>query len=594
MSLSTSHTLNAVAPISAPTGFLKPGDALWVEKGAYTLYEHPETIIQADDAASVTGALNEIDRLVAEGFTAVGGLSFEAAPAFDEAFQVHQQTEVPAAWFGVYSSGRSVAFPEHNLRDSELPTWKSQSDQKHFDQKIGRIKNYIEAGDTYQINYTYPLKADGIADPLQWALNRLAHSRVQYGGILHLGSHLVVSLSPELFFEVNGDTLTTCPMKGTAPRGRYRAEDDANRDGLKHSEKDRAENIMIVDLLRNDMGKISKTGSVDVLSTFDVNPFDAVWQMTSTIESKTAASIPEIFSALFPSGSVTGAPKIRSMEIIHELEDQSRGMYCGSIGCWKPNRRAVFNVAIRTATIDLCASTGVYPVGAGITWGSEVESEYKECQMKAEVLRGQKPEFQLFESLLWDDEFYLLDRHLRRLERAAAFFDFPFDEEAILRKLKMDIAEFDRQARKIRVLLDRYGNLTVESEPVQTPGVHRVGIAHQSIDETSVFLRYKTTSRKSYEEAKAGFETYDDVLLWNSKRELTESTRANVVVQIDGVKYTPPVDCGLLGGTFREELLERGEITERVLKIDELQVAEKIWCINSVRQWIDIEVEFQN
>jgi para-aminobenzoate synthetase/4-amino-4-deoxychorismate lyase len=302
--------------------------------------------------------------------------------------------------------------------------------------------------------------------------------------------------------------------------------------------------------------------------------------------------VPEVFAALFPSGSVTGAPKIRSMEIIHELEGQARGIYCGSIGCWKSKREAVFNVAIRTATLDLHSSTGVYPVGAGITWGSEVESEFQECKMKAKVLDTQETEFQLFESLLWDGEFYLLDRHLARLNRSAAYFDFPFDETHLRQELSRNLPEHSGKPWKIRMRLARNGAISIESQTVQSPGVQRVGIARKSVNSSSIFLYHKTTCRKVYDEAIEGWDGYDDMLLWNQDGELTESTRANVVVQIDGTKYTPPISCGLLGGTFREELLEQDELTERAIWIDELPSAEKIWCINSVRQWIEIDVDF--
>jgi para-aminobenzoate synthetase/4-amino-4-deoxychorismate lyase len=589
---STSHTIAAEAPISKPSGFLRPGDVLWVEEGSFTLFESPKTIVQSDDAASVTGALHEVERWVNQGYTAVGGLSFEAAPAFDPAFQSYEAAEVPALWFGVYSEGRKISLPVKSDSGFVPPVWESSIHQSQFEGRLKTIKDYIEAGDTYQVNFTFPLYSNRMANPLAWALSRLVHSKVRYGGILHLGSHLVVSLSPELFFQLDGQRLVTCPMKGTAPRGRFAAEDEANRINLQHSDKDRAENIMIVDLLRNDMGKISETGSVEVLSTFDVNPFDAVWQMTSTIQSKTSASVPEIFAALFPSGSVTGAPKIRSMEIIHELESRPRGIYCGSIGCWKPERNAVFNVAIRTATVDLQSSTGVYPVGAGITWGSEVGSEYRECLMKAKVLDIRKPEFGLFESLLWDGNYFLLGRHLDRLKRSAAHFGFPYDRANLVRELENHVSEFENDPRKVRLVLTRHGDITVDSDLVFPFSANRVGIARQPVDNTAIYLFHKTTNREIYDEAKVDWDGYDDVLLWNQNGELTESTRANVVVQIDGVKYTPPISCGLLAGTFREELVESGQLIERVIQKEELTTAEKIWCINSVRKWIEIEIVF--
>jgi para-aminobenzoate synthetase/4-amino-4-deoxychorismate lyase len=397
-------------------------------------------------------------------------------------------------------------------------------------------------------------------------------------------------------------------MKGTLPRGLTFSKDRKNAETLQNSPKDRAENIMIVDMLRNDIGRVADAGSVETLSRFDVEKYPTVWQMTSAVQGTLSQrrkgatntelvdgelsafaplrEIKNIFKALFPCASITGAPKAKTMEIIQGLEASPRGIYTGSIGFIAPNGDAQFNVAIRTAVIQ--DGKAEYGIGGGIVWDSDAKSEYEEAISKAAILTKRMPDFQCLETMLWEDgEILLLERHLKRLAESAEYFDFKCDFEKIrehLRNLRL------KAPTRIRLLLSKDGRFETQTfEIKRDEGVaSTLAVAKEPIDSTDVFLYHKTTNREVYETAKANFPDADDVLLYNERDEVTESCIANIVVELDGRKVTPPVSCGLLAGTFRDELLENGEIEERVITLDDLKCADSICLINSVRKWREV------
>jgi para-aminobenzoate synthetase/4-amino-4-deoxychorismate lyase len=393
-------------------------------------------------------------------------------------------------------------------------------------------------------------------------------------------------------------------MKGTAPRGRTLAEDRYRAAALQASAKQRAENVMIVDMVRNDLGRVAEIGSIDVAELFAVERYPTVWQMTSRITAKTGASLPAIFEALFPPASVTGAPKIRTAEIIRELERAPRGVYTGAIGHIAPGGDARFSVAIRTATIDRARGVLHFAVGSGIVWDSEAEQEHEECLLKAAVLGRRSVPFELLETLRWTPGggFFLLDRHLERLRDSAEYFGFecPLDEIRAGLDAAVRSAGNPSMPFRARLLLGRDGSVRTEVSPLQRPhsagpaeagAFHEPGallaarLAREPIDENDVFLFHKTTNRRVYEEARFSEPECDEVILWNTRGQVTEATTANVVVERDGLRVTPPVSCGLLGGTFRAELLARGEIAERVITTAELLTARRVWLVNSVHEW---------
>ncbi|HZY40371.1 MAG TPA: chorismate-binding protein, partial [Anaerolineae bacterium] len=408
----------------------------------------------------------------------------------------------------------------------------------------------------------------------------------------------------ELFFQLSGRTLASKPMKGTAARGRTLAEDHAQADWLHHSAKNRAENVMIVDMIRNDLGRIAEIGSVRVPILFEVERYPTVLQMTSTVTAQLAAAqtdapLTNIMTALFPCASITGAPKVRTMQIIADLETTPRGVYTGCIGYVSPQCEAQFNVAIRTVTINRDMGQAEYGVGGGIVWDSDAADEWRECEIKTRVLTQLAHPCDLIESILWtpDGSYCLLDRHLARLAESAEYFNSPIDLPAIQDQLAALGATLSPAAHKVRVSVTQRGHVSIAATPlseIPLPPVMRVKLAAQPIDSGNVFLYHKTTRRDVYEAARATQSDCDDVILWNERGEITESTIANVVVGLNGKRYTSPIDCGLLPGTFRADLIERGLIHERVISKEELFAATHVWLINSVRGWLECQLIMTN
>ena len=519
-------------------------------------------------------------------------ISYEAAPAFDVALSAHPPGEIPLAWAAVFPQASECE--THTSGESFSSEWTPKVNKDEYNSAVTRIKELIAAGDTYQVNYSFPLTSSFSGDPYAWYRELCLAQGAQYCAYLDLGRFQVLSLSPELFFERRGDRVTTRPMKGTVRRGRWPEEDEELVHWLQHSAKDRAENIMIVDLLRNDLGKVSLPGSVHVSSLYQPERYETVWQMTSTVEStlRPGTSLVELMSALFPCGSITGAPKIRTMQIIRELERFPRGVYTGAIGVLYPGGDCIFNVAIRTIVIDTQRALATFGVGGGVTIDSTAESEYEECFVKSRFLQSKPVEFELFESMLIEGgEILLLERHLERLARSAAFFGFNFKKEDVSAAL----ASIPSKKAKLKLSLRKDGRLKTELSPVtSTPQPLRVALATTPVNSADRFLFHKTTRRDFYNAELKLRPDCDDIIFCNERGEITESTIANVVVWIDDQLFTPPVSCGLLAGTFRAELLAQGKIKERVITVEKLKTAKEFFLINSVRGWMKAELVKQD
>jgi para-aminobenzoate synthetase/4-amino-4-deoxychorismate lyase len=471
--------------------------------------------------------------------------------------------------------------------------WRPTLTRGEYARALCAIHEAIGAGEVYQVNYTFRLRAPFAGDllPLFWQLYE--RQPVPYAAYIDTGAHTIASLSPELFFALDGERITTRPMKGTAPRGLTRADDLQQAERLTCCPKNRAENLMIVDMARNDLGRIARIGSVRVPRLFEAERYATLWQMTSTVVACTDAPLPEIFRALFPAASITGAPKIRATHVIHALERAPRGVYTGAIGVVLPDRHAQFNVAIRTLHYDKVAAQLTFGVGSGIVWDSEQVAEYEECLTKAQVLFAPRPAFELLETLLWrrGRGYFLLEAHLQRLRDSADYFGFALDADAVRHQLLTVAERFTAPRYRVRLRVNRHGAAQVEYAPLSPERrVWRVALAHEPVNPREVFLYHKTTHRQVYERARAAHPDCDDVILWNTRGEITESTLANVVVRMDGRYYTPPVACGLLAGVYREHLLQRGLLRERVLTSDDLRRAEAVYLINSVRGRIRAEV----
>ncbi len=552
-------------------------------------FRHPVTTLAARHIDEVLPVLERVEEAVADGAWAAGFIAYEAAPAFDAALVAHAPGPLPLAWWGLFDPPQEVAEPELAGAPPEVD-WHPAIADRNYRKAIARIRARIAAGDTYQVNYTFPLEARWHGDPEALFATLCRAQQARYCAYLDIGRFVVSSASPELFFELDGDRIVTRPMKGTARRGRYPEEDREHALGLRRSTKERAENVMIVDMMRNDLGKIAHPGSVSVDELFAVETYPTLHQLTSTVSARSDASLTGILRALFPCASITGAPKVSTTGIIRELETGPRGVYTGAVGFVAPGRRARFNVAIRTAVIDRQTATARYGTGGGIVWDSDADSEYRECRTKALVLRSSRPEFSLLETLLWRPRsgFFLLERHLDRLRASADYFGFRLDVEAIRERLLAAAKSFPGIRHRVRLLVGRRGELEIESTAYPCSGrtVWSVRLDEKPIDSENPFLFHKTTHREIYQQARERVPGCDEVLLWNERRELTESTRANLVLRLDGELVTPPVRCGLLAGTYRAELIDRGRLRERVLPMSALDDAEAVFLVNSVRGWI--------
>lgn len=570
------------------------GNLLIMASDGPWLFLNPESVIVCERAETLEACLVALDDATDNGWYVAGLITYEAGWPLHGREPSRIATDLPLLWFGVYrdrTRAPEIAAPG---RPCAVSAWQPDVSYDLYREQMRRIRDYIQAGDTYQVNYTFPCRAVFQGDPWTWFQQLYAAQPTAHAAYLDLGVRKILSLSPELFFQVDGDTLTTRPMKGTMPRAFYPEADQHMRKRLEQSTKDRAENVMIVDLLRNDMGRISTTGSVHVNHLFSIERYATLWQMTSTITSHSEAPLSETIKALFPCGSVTGAPKIRTMEIIDEVEVFPRGAYCGTIGWWGPRRkgrRAEFNVGIRTITLDTDSHMACYPVGSAVTWGSNSKDEYAECLAKAAVLTRPAQQFELLETLLFEDgAFFLLEEHLDRLCASADYFDIPASRDELRCTLRDAAAALDPGAWKIRLLLNRQGVPHATAEPVHETMVQRVALASAPVMSDNVFLYHKTTCRDFYEQARAGHPEADDVLLWNERGELTESSIANIVAHVDGRLVTPPVSCGLLAGVMRAYLLRSGIIHEDVILVDALADIEQLYLVNSVRKWMPVRL----
>jgi para-aminobenzoate synthetase/4-amino-4-deoxychorismate lyase len=567
--------------------------------GGWLHFEHPSRIVQAANAASVSYTISAVDELTGGGAYAVGFVAYEAGAAFK--LRVRPPGRLPLVWFAIFDTpptrlehlsawhSRDPALSADAVRDGTAPPGPlTPTISAHqFEAAFDRIRAHIANGDIYQANFTFRVESMFSGDPRQLFADLAASQRGRYAAFIRLGDVAICSASPELFFRRVGRELTAQPMKGTARRGRTLAEDRARQDALRASPKERAENVMVVDMMRNDIGRVADVGTVSVPDLLTVEQYPTVWQMTSRVTARTGATLEQIFAALHPSASVTGAPKVRTMEILSELESDPRGIYTGAVGYVAPGGDAQFNVAIRTALVDGREKRLSFGVGSGIVWDSTAAGEYDECLLKAAVLgHAPAPEFELLETMKWSPEegFYLLDRHLLRLRESAEYFGFEYTPDRVVEELLRSVAEAPREPLRVRLRLARAGATTVECTASQVlDGPARVRLSRMPVSREDVFLFHKTTHRAVYERARRP--DADDVLLWNRERELTESTIANIVCEIDGARVTPPVECGLLGGTFRAELLARGEISERIVTLDDLQRVTRLWLINSVQRW---------
>ena len=571
----------------------------------------PVALRRAETLDKVRGVVDWAEAESRAGRFVVLALAYEASPAFDSALCAHPPQEgLPLAWAASHaaplSGPESAAFLDPGTPFGHGP-WRALVPPQDYATNFARLQAGIADGETYQANYTLPFECRFDAAHEDGDRAWFAElARAQAGGFcawLDLGRQRVLSLSPELFFSVDGAEILARPMKGTAPRGATQEQDEELRAGLCASPKERAENVMIVDLLRSDLGRVARTGSVRAPRLFQVEAYPTLLQMTSEVRAtlRPGVGLFELLCAVFPCGSVTGAPKVRTMEILRELEPHPRGLYCGAIGLIEPGGpagpgRMAFSVPIRTLVLDRHTGLARFGVGGGVTHDSGASAEYAECLTKMRFLNPPGRDFALLESLLLlRGRYPLLALHLERLARSAARFGFALDEAQARRELAALAEAFPAGRHKARLVLSRDGSIQAEAVAIsggRMPAL-RLGFAPTEVgpvDSQDELLFHKTTRRALFEAALAACPGCDDVLLVNERGEVTESTRANLVLLLDGELVTPALSSGLLPGVFRERLLARGMVREHVLFPSDVRRAKRVWLVNSVRWWMEAEV----
>lgn len=558
-------------------------------------FANPLAVLNARALHEVPDLLDAAMQAARAGHWVVGWVAYEAAPAFDPALRVHPPgSSLPFAAFAIYAAPVDEDAAPAADTDFSCGPWQMSTPHAQIIAAIAALRQRIAAGDFYQVNLTTRLRSGFSGSSSALFASLRATQPDGYCAHLQDDGWEVLSVSPELFFDWRpAGLLTTRPMKGTAPRYAAAQEDAAAARALRASAKERAENLMIVDLLRNDLGRVAATGTVRVPHLFEVEALPTAWQMSSTVQCTTRPGIglADVFRALFPCGSVTGAPKVAAMAAIAAQEDAPRGVYCGAIGLIRPGGHATFNVGIRTVALDRASGRAECGIGSGIVFDAVERDEYAEWLVKRRFLLRATAGFDLLETLrLEDGAYWLRDRHLERLCASAEHFGFCFAKVEVERTLDALAWQYRTDAWRVRLLLDRQGQARTECCPLEpAPDAAPIALANAPVEGAAEFLLHKTTERSAYLRFAPPAASFD-TLLWNKRGEITEFTRGNVVVELDGQRVTPPLDCGLLPGVLRAELLARGEIRERTVRRDELPRATGLWFINSVRGQVKVSL----
>jgi para-aminobenzoate synthetase/4-amino-4-deoxychorismate lyase len=552
-----------------------------LDDGPRRVFSAPLRIIKADSPAQVPGALAALEEALAQGRHVAGWLGYELGYALEPRLAgAPESVSAPLLHLGVFGPPRGEAPPAMGRAYAGLlrPEW----DEPQYASRFARVKDYIAAGDIYQANLSFRARFAFLGEPRALYEQLRGQSGAAHCAYVDInteeGGSRILSLSPELFFDLTADgAIMVRPMKGTAPR---KGDDLRERAALAASPKDRAENLMIVDLIRNDLSRIAEPSSVDVSDLFKVETYPTLHTMVSTVTAtkRKDAGVADILRALFPCGSVTGAPKIRAMEILRELETSPRGAYCGAIGHFSPDGSARFNVAIRTLTVR--GGEGELGIGGGVVQDSRAASEYAECLLKAQFFEAARRPLELIETLRHENGFVRLAAHLARMENSAQVFRLAFDPAAARDALERAVAG-RRGALRVRLTLDEAGrhDATAHDLPANPP-CWTYAISPERTDSRAPFLRHKTNWRELYENEVKRL-SVDEVVFVNERGEITEGARSNIFVKRDGMLLTPPLEAGLLDGRLRAELIAQGAAREAVLMADDLNG--EVWLGNSLR-----------
>ena len=562
-----------------------------VTQGVGFEFVDAQQVFAARELGEVTGVLRAAEAAALAGSWVVGFVTYEAASAFDDAFPTTSGSGVlPLAWFTAFARRDEVELVQPAACGPFVADVQRAGGGEWYQAGVEQVRRLIEAGDVYQVNLTDRVRCRLTADPFDLYRSMVATQGGAFNAFIDLGEAVVISASPELFLEVDGDTVVTRPMKGTRRRhGRPECDHELATE-LLASQKDLAENVMIVDLLRNDLTRVSSPGGVSVPELFNVERYDTVWQLTSTVAARLRPEVGlvDVFRATFPCGSITGAPKVSAMRSIERLEQSPRGLYCGAIGMISPSTdgqrsSSIWSVAIRTAVVDTASGVLEYGAGGGITYDSVPADEDDELESKTDVLRRARTAFELFETLRLDAHgVHRLAPHLRRLATSAAYFGFPYDTAKIASQVVA--LPTPHTPHRLRIVLERNGHHRVETHPLdELPAQVRLAVSAVRVSSSDPFLCHKTTRRAVYERARAAHPEADDVLLINERDEVVETTIANLLYRLDNRWYTPPLTSGGLPGIGRQALVADHTVNERVLPLDELPECAEFAVVNSLR-----------
>lgn len=565
------------------------------------LFTNPKEVFSTYCFNEVKDLLNKIDQRLKDGYYVAGLISYEAAYAL---LNIHstRTSSFPLVWFGVFSEPNHCEFSsmdphlfspkEENSPTSLSLTWEIQETKEKYIRNVKSILNKIDAKEFEQLNYTVPFYTPFNTHSYSYYNQLKQRQEAEYNAFFQLEKWDILSISPELFFHVKDSTITAKPMKGTMERGKSYKEDLQLKQDLQQSRKNRLENDLTTKLMKNELESFAT--NVTVKDQYAVATYPTVHQMTSTLtgEIKSDFSPVQILKTLFPAVSITGVPKVKSIQEIATLEQSNRGIYCGAIGYFTPNQEAIFNVAIRTITINKKEQTAFYHAGGAITKDSKPEEEFKEVLTKAHFLHTKPISFQLLETIrLTEGNLFLLENHLSRLKQSAQYFNFSINTTKIEKELNQLQQKYKDGQWRVRLLLNKTGSFSLEINPLLNITSNKVFLAERPIQRDEIFHYHKTTYREIYENHRKKLQEKEDlfdILLWNEDGEITEFTIGNVVVELDGSYYTPPIKSGLLPGTFRKQLLQDAIIKERIITIDDLRHCDSLWFINSVRKWIQV------
>ena len=582
------------------------------KNGKSILFKKPVVTITAKNRTEFFSNLKSINSILEKGLTGYGLINYETGYLLEEKLiPLFKESHESILTFHFFEKDQIQYFGNDEINYSDVKDVLSNENfsvsnfhlntpEEIYKKNIEKIRDYIKEGDTYQINYTVKGKFEFSGSIKSLFLNLIFNQSAEYSALINTGEGFIISISPELFFDVKGKSINAKPMKGTIKRGLTTEEDKIKVQTLLNSKKDKAENIMIVDLLRNDLGRISEFNSVKVASKFDIEKYESLFQMTSKVEAELKEkNFEEIIKNIFPCGSITGAPKIRTMEIINELETEPRGIYTGAIGIIEKDKYK-FNVPIRTIKISK-EGKGEIGIGSGVVWDSDPEDEYNETLLKSNFLIKPEKYFEIFESILIENGIpFLLEEHLQRMEEAAEYFLFNYDYEKIKSSILVEADKLDPSVNyKMKIELDKWGKIRIQNSEVESQKENiRIAISGARIDSKNKFQYFKTTKRSLYDEELKKYQDlgFYEVIFLNEKDEIAEGSFTNIFVKKNDEWLTPNLKTGILNGVYRKHFLrENKNSRECVLTLESVKNSESIMIMNSVRKEIFVdEIYYQN